>query len=141
MSRKRDPKKLVLQSIWDDSNLCGVVKSEKNRAKLWNWMIAHPNIPLSEIPYAELRIAAGSSAEALKTRFVRFTSTIVEKYESKRGDTVKLLVKLQDGHTVETVIMKHRHHSTVCISSQIGCQMGCRYLPIAWRHVLLGVSD
>ena len=46
--------------------------------------------------------------------------------ESNRGDTAKLLVQLQDGHKVETVVMIHSGHATVCVSSQIGCKMGCK---------------
>ena len=61
--------------------------------------------------------------------FVTLTSKVVESRLSSDGTTTKLGVQLQDGHVVETVIM--RHHSpegsraTLCVSSQVGCAMGC----------------
>jgi 23S rRNA (adenine2503-C2)-methyltransferase len=46
---------------------------------------------------------------------------------SDRGDTVKWLWQLQDGARVETVLMHYRDRSTVCVSSQAGCAMGCGF--------------
>jgi len=47
--------------------------------------------------------------------------------ESKEDGTKKYLFKLHDGHTVETVWMKYKHGNSVCISSQVGCRMGCKF--------------
>lgn len=47
--------------------------------------------------------------------------------ESEKDDTTKLLVELQDGHRIESVIIRHRHYATLCVSSQIGCAMGCKF--------------
>jgi 23S rRNA (adenine2503-C2)-methyltransferase len=47
--------------------------------------------------------------------------------ESKKHDTKKFLFRLIDGHVIESVWMKHRHGNSVCISSQVGCAMGCRF--------------
>ena len=41
--------------------------------------------------------------------------------------TVKYLFELRDGHCVESVVMKYNHGNTICISSQVGCRMGCRF--------------
>ena len=50
---------------------------------------------------------------------MKFTSKVVERAESRRGDTTKLLVELQDGHRIESVVIKHKGHATVCVSSQV----------------------
>lgn len=50
---------------------------------------------------------------------------IIEQKESTNGDTMKLLVQLEDGSKVETVLMKQTYGNSICISSQVGCAMGC----------------
>ena len=49
------------------------------------------------------------------------------KLVSALDGTVKYLFGLSDGHCVESVVMKYDHGSTICISSQVGCRMGCRF--------------
>lgn len=53
--------------------------------------------------------------------------TIEEKYESQLDDTVKYLFRLYDGEYVESVIMKYKYGYTICVSSQVGCKMGCNF--------------
>lgn len=55
------------------------------------------------------------------------TLTIVRKLVSKIDKTTKYLFKLGDGNTVEAVIMYYKHGITICISSQVGCRMGCKF--------------
>lgn len=52
---------------------------------------------------------------------------IEDKYVSKLDDTVKYLFRLYDGEYVESVIMKYKYGYTICVSSQVGCKMGCRF--------------
>lgn len=52
---------------------------------------------------------------------------IVTKLVSKLDGTVKYLMSLNDGECVESVFMKYEHGNTVCVSSQAGCRMGCRF--------------
>ncbi len=52
---------------------------------------------------------------------------IKKKLESGVDDTVKYLYELYDGQFVESVLMKYHHGYTVCISSQVGCRMGCSF--------------
>lgn len=51
----------------------------------------------------------------------------VEMQESKLDGTRKYLFALADGNMVESVLMKYKHGNSVCISSQVGCRMGCRF--------------
>lgn len=63
---------------------------------------------------------------AFAGEFTVTSSKVVEKHESRDG-TIKLLVELQDGQRVEAVIIRHDGRNTLCVSSQIGCQMGCTF--------------
>lgn len=53
--------------------------------------------------------------------------TVERKQVSKLDGTIKYLWRLRDGNCVETVLMRYHHGNTVCISSQVGCRMGCAF--------------
>ena len=53
--------------------------------------------------------------------------TIRLKLVSAIDGTVKYLFELSDGNTVESVVMKYKHGNTICVSSQVGCRMGCAF--------------
>lgn len=50
-----------------------------------------------------------------------------ETKQVSRDGTVKFLFELSDGHFIESVFMKYHHGNTLCVSSQVGCAMGCRF--------------
>ena len=52
---------------------------------------------------------------------------VVRKQESQRDGTIKYLWKLADGNCVETVLMRYHYGNTVCISTEVGCRMGCAF--------------
>ena len=53
--------------------------------------------------------------------------SVKRKLISKLDGTVKYLFALDDGNAVESVVMKYKHGNTICISSQVGCRMGCKF--------------
>ena len=53
--------------------------------------------------------------------------TIRKKLVSKHDGTIKYLYELEDGNTIEAVYMKYHHGNSLCISSQVGCKMGCKF--------------
>ena len=56
------------------------------------------------------------------------TAPIVERKQvSAQDGTIKYLWRLRDGNCIETVLMRYHHGNTVCISSQVGCRMGCAF--------------
>lgn len=67
-----------------------------------------------------------SSIEKLNTEFTVSLPKVLENRISKDG-TVKMLLLLEDGNIIETVIMKYVYGYSVCVSSQIGCKMGCTF--------------
>lgn len=62
--------------------------------------------------------------------------TMAEKQVSGQGDTAKYLFALPDGNVIESVWMKYHHGNSVCISSQVGCRMGCTFC----ASTLMGLS-
>ena len=63
----------------------------------------------------------------LDDNFVIFACTIEKKAVSMYDDTVKYLFRLPDGEFLECVVMSYRYGCTVCVSSQVGCKMGCSF--------------
>ena len=52
---------------------------------------------------------------------------VARKQVSKLDGTIKYLWELSDGNCIETVLMRYKHGNTVCVSSQVGCRMGCAF--------------
>ena len=75
----------------------------------------------------ELTVLSKALRERLKGEILDTPPTVVQKLVSKIDGTVKYLFALHDGNTVESVLMKYKHGNTLCISSQVGCRMGCRF--------------
>ena len=65
--------------------------------------------------------------ERLLAEYVDATPNVAEKRVSKIDGTAKYLLRLSDGNAVEAVLMKYEHGTTVCVSSQVGCAMGCAF--------------
>lgn len=55
------------------------------------------------------------------------TPQVLARQQSSRGDTIKYLFGLADGHAVESVLMKHSYGNSACVSTQVGCRMGCLF--------------
>ncbi len=65
--------------------------------------------------------------EKLKNECLLTAPKVVRKQVSKLDGTVKFLWELEDGNCVESVVMRYNHGNTVCISSEVGCPMGCAF--------------
>ncbi len=65
--------------------------------------------------------------EDLKEKFPLFNCQIEKKQISKIDNTIKYLFKLHDGDYIESVVMKYKYGYTICVSSQVGCKMGCAF--------------
>ena len=64
--------------------------------------------------------------EKLKQNYTMCNFNILKKQESLDG-TKKYLFDVLDGNAIETVLMQYHHGKTICVSSQIGCKMGCKF--------------
>ena len=65
--------------------------------------------------------------ENLKKIYYISDCTIEKKLVSVYDETVKYLFKLNDGELIESVVMKYKYGRTICVSSQVGCKMGCSF--------------
>lgn len=65
--------------------------------------------------------------DKLKENYGLCTLNLLRQQQSKEDETKKFLFELPDGNSVETVWMKYKHGNSVCISSQVGCRMGCKF--------------
>ena len=65
--------------------------------------------------------------EKLAQNYALPSPTVARRLESKKDGTIKYLWRLTDGNCVESVLMRYHHGNTVCISSEVGCPMGCAF--------------
>ncbi|GAA0734707.1 23S rRNA (adenine(2503)-C(2))-methyltransferase RlmN [Clostridium oceanicum] len=68
-----------------------------------------------------------NTKEKLKENFYVGIPRIVKKFKSKDDDTWKFLFKYPDGNIIESVVMKYKHGNSICVSTQVGCRMGCKF--------------
>ncbi len=64
---------------------------------------------------------------ALAAQYELTAPVVARRLDSKQDGTIKYLWRLKDGNCVETVLMRYHHGNTVCISSEVGCPMGCAF--------------
>ena len=77
--------------------------------------------------FSEMTDLPLSLRDRLNDSFVIFSCNIEKKLVSEYDSTVKYLFSLHDGEFIESVVMKYKYGYTVCVSSQVGCRMGCRF--------------
>ena len=77
--------------------------------------------------YDEMTDLPVSLRGTLQERYPICPPQAVRKQESSRDGTIKYLWKLSDGNCVETVLMRYHYGNTVCISTEVGCRMGCAF--------------
>ena len=77
--------------------------------------------------YEEMTNLPKALRDTLAERFPILPPQVVRKQESKKDGTIKYLWQLSDGNCVETVLMRYHYGNTVCISTEVGCRMGCAF--------------
>lgn len=77
--------------------------------------------------YAEMTNLPKTLRDTLAERYPICAPEVVRKQESQKDGTIKYLWKLSDGNCVETVLMRYHYGNTVCISTEVGCKMGCAF--------------
>lgn len=117
---KREIKSFTLTELKEEMERLG--EKPFRAVQLYEWMhrkLARGYEEMSNIP-AAMKVKCGESYSytALKTVTVQ---------ESAIDGTKKFLFALADGNVVESVWMRYKHGNSVCISSQVGCRMGCRF--------------
>lgn len=77
--------------------------------------------------YEEMTNLPKSLRDRLAERYPIHAPQVLRKQESQRDGTIKYLWQLSDGNCVETVLMRYHYGNTVCISTEVGCRMGCAF--------------
>lgn len=115
-----DIKSLTLQELQEEMERLG---EKRYRAKqIYSWM--HEKLADS---FDDMTDLSGALRERLKTEYELVSLPAVQVQTSGQDGTSKFLFRLSDGNMIESVLMRYHHGNSVCISSQAGCRMGCRF--------------
>ena len=117
---QRDIKSLTLEELKGELQAHG--EKAFRAGQLYNWM--HGKLASG---FDEMSNLSKSLRELLKNEYEYTNLEIVEVQRSKLDGTCKYLFRLADGNVIESVLMRYHHGNSVCISSQVGCRMGCRF--------------
>ena len=99
------------------------IGEKKFRAKqVYEWL----HVKLAD-HFDEMTNLSKGLREKLNEEYVILPVEMLERQESALDGTNKFLFRLYDGNVVESVLMRYKHGNSVCISSQVGCRMGCRF--------------
>ena len=89
--------------------------------QIFNWLYVEKVKSFDDMTNLSLELR-----EKLKQNYTMCNFEILSKQESSDG-TKKYLFDVLDGNAIETVLMQYHHGKTICVSSQIGCKMGCKF--------------
>ena len=117
---KTDIKSLTFDQLVEEMENIG---EKKFRAtQIYDWM--HVKLARS---FDEMTNLSGKLRAQLQDNYEYTSLKMVQYQESAIDGTRKYLFALKDGNVVESVLMRYKHGNSVCISSQVGCRMGCRF--------------
>lgn len=120
MEEMKDIKSMTLPELTEELAAFG---EKPFRAKqMYQWM----HVKLAG-GFEEMTNLSKALREECEKRYIYTSLETVEVQESRLDGTKKFLFGLADGNMVESVWMKYKHGNSVCISSQVGCRMGCRF--------------
>lgn len=90
-------------------------------AQIWDWLYKK-----RVVNFADMKNIGNECIELLEENFVIQTLEQSVKQESEDG-TIKFLFKMRDGNLIETVLMKFSYGQSVCVTTQVGCNIGCSF--------------
>ncbi|MGN0425469.1 MAG: 23S rRNA (adenine(2503)-C(2))-methyltransferase RlmN [Acetatifactor sp.] len=120
MDTKIDIKSLTLPELTEE--IIGMGEKGFRAGQMYQWM--HQKLARG---FEEMTNLSQAFRRQCEEHFSYTALNVVQVQESKLDGTRKYLFALEDGNVVESVWMKYRHGNSVCISSQVGCRMGCKF--------------
>ena len=120
IEQKKDIKSLTLSMLKEE--LAAMGQKSFRAGQMYDWM--HKKLARS---FEEMTNLPKTLRDACEEKYHYTALEAVRVQESKIDGTKKFLFMLSDGNVVESVWMKYRHGNSVCISSQVGCRMGCKF--------------
>lgn len=105
-------------------------------AQIYEWLY-HKRVKT----FDEMSNLSKGLRDKLEENFALTTLSTIVKQESKDG-TIKFLFQLQDGYSIETVLMRHEYGNSICVTTQVGCRIGCTFCASTLgglkRHLMAG---
>ena len=119
MENKIDLKTLTFEEL--ENFIIGLGEPKFRAKQIFSWLYKGVS------SFDEMTDISKAAKEKLIEKSFISVLEIEDKLVSKIDGTVKYLFKLEDGNFIESVVMQYHHGLTICISSQVGCRMGCRF--------------
>ena len=116
----KDIKSLTLSQLKEEMTALG--EKPFRAGQIYKWL--HVKLVSS---FDEMTDLSAALREKLSSEYEITDLKKLEVQISKDDGTRKYLFELSDGNTVESVLMRYHHGNSVCISSQVGCRMGCKF--------------
>lgn len=117
---KKDIKSMTIDELEEEIKALGQPKFKAKQIYLW----LHKNMVSS---FDEMTNVSKQLRDTLNEEFEIYNCSIEKKLVSMYDETVKYLFRLNDGEYIESVVMKYKYGYTICVSSQVGCKMGCTF--------------
>lgn len=117
---ERDIKSMTLEELRGRVKEAGLPKFRADQIYRWMHVGLVPD-------FDEMTNLPGKMREELAERYALVTLRMVDRQISQIDGTQKFLFELPDGNLVESVFMRYKFGNSVCISSQVGCKMGCKF--------------
>ena len=117
---KKDIKSMSLAELKEE--MLSIGEKAFKATQIYSWLHKH-----SAESFDEMTNISKDLRENLKKNYDIYNCTIEKKLVSVYDDTVKYLFRLNDGELIESVVMKYKYGYTICVSSQVGCKMGCKF--------------
>ena len=116
----KDLKSLTLEELKEELKEGGF--PAYRAGQLYRWL----HVQLAEDP-EEMTNLPAKLKQFLSENYTITRLQVADRQISRLDGTQKFLFQLPDGETIESVFMKYKFGNSVCVSSQVGCRMGCRF--------------
>ena len=117
---KKDLKSLTFDEL--KMEIEGLGEKPFRAKQLYQWM--HEKLASD---FSEMTNLSQNFRQKLQEHYTYTSLEMVDHLVSGADGTEKFLFRLNDGNVIESVLMRYHHGNSVCISSQVGCRMGCRF--------------
>ncbi len=104
------------------SEICAMGEKSFRAKQIYDWLHVK-----KVTEFSQMSNLSAQFREELSRKFCLKSLNIKKRLVSRIDNRVKYLYGLSDGEAVETVLMEYKHGNSLCISTQVGCKMGCRF--------------
>ena len=120
MVKMTDIKSMTLDELKNE--IVAIGEKSFKAGQIYSWFHKHGAESFDEMTNISKDLRSN-----LQKKYDIYNCTIEKKLVSVYDETVKYLFRLNDGELIESVVMKYKYGYTICVSSQVGCKMGCKF--------------